>query len=87
VTLALLCLLAALMAGCGSRTWEVDSHSLTHADLTTLSASKLRRQVLDSRAFLQRTLHTPADSFCYPSNRYDSTVVAAVKAAGVVNLR
>ncbi|HZT94292.1 MAG TPA: polysaccharide deacetylase family protein [Gaiellaceae bacterium] len=65
--------------------WEIDSHSLTHPDLTTLSPSGLRRQVVGSRRFLQRTLHVPANSFCYPSNRYDAAVIAAVRAAGYTN--
>jgi peptidoglycan/xylan/chitin deacetylase (PgdA/CDA1 family) len=65
--------------------WEIDSHSVSHPDLTTLSASALRYQLVASRAFLRRTFHVPANSFCYPSNRYDATVVAAVKAAGYTN--
>lgn len=62
--------------------WEVDSHSVTHPNLTSLTPSELRYQVVASRSFLRRTFHIPADSFCYPSNRYDNAVIAAVKAAG-----
>jgi peptidoglycan/xylan/chitin deacetylase (PgdA/CDA1 family) len=65
--------------------WEIDSHSLTHPDLTTLDASELQQQVVASRQFLQQTFHIPVDSFCYPSNKYDAAVVAAVKAAGYTN--
>jgi peptidoglycan/xylan/chitin deacetylase (PgdA/CDA1 family) len=65
--------------------WEVDSHSLTHPDLTTLDASELQQQVADSRTFLRRTFHIPANSFCYPSSRYNAAVIAAVKAAGYTN--
>ena len=65
--------------------WEIDSHSLTHPDLTTLSAAELQIQVADSRGFLRKTFHIPVNSFCYPSNRYDAEVVAAVKAAGYTN--
>jgi peptidoglycan/xylan/chitin deacetylase (PgdA/CDA1 family) len=65
--------------------WEIDSHSVTHPDLTTLSASELRYQLVASRAFLKRTFHIPVNSFCYPSNRYDPNVIAAVKAAGYTN--
>jgi peptidoglycan/xylan/chitin deacetylase (PgdA/CDA1 family) len=65
--------------------WEVDSHSLTHPDLTTAAPGELTAQVVRSRRFLQRTLHIPVNSFCYPSNRYNDTVVAAVKAAGYTN--
>jgi peptidoglycan/xylan/chitin deacetylase (PgdA/CDA1 family) len=65
--------------------WEVDSHSVSHPDLTTLDASELRYQLVASRQFLRRTFHVPANSFCYPSSKYDAAVVAAVKAAGYTN--
>jgi peptidoglycan/xylan/chitin deacetylase (PgdA/CDA1 family) len=65
--------------------WEIDSHSLTHPDLTTLDASDLEQQVAGSRQFLQSTFHIPVNSFCYPSSKYDAAVVAAVKAAGYTN--
>ncbi len=62
--------------------WEVDSHSVTHPDLTELTPAELQYQVVDSRDYLRRTFHIPANSFCYPSSEYDAAVVAAVKAAG-----
>ena len=65
--------------------WEVDSHSLIHTDLTTDSAAELHAEVFDSRSFLQRTFHIPVNSFCYPSSKYNATVIAAVKAAGYTN--
>jgi peptidoglycan/xylan/chitin deacetylase (PgdA/CDA1 family) len=65
--------------------WEIDSHSLTHPDLTRLPAGELRYQLVGSRRFLQHVLHVPANSFCYPSSRYDPAVIAAVKAAGYTN--
>jgi peptidoglycan/xylan/chitin deacetylase (PgdA/CDA1 family) len=67
------------------RGWEVDSHSLTHPDLTTASPAELQAQVAQSRAYLRRTFHVPSNSFCYPSNRYNAAVIAAVKAAGYTN--
>jgi peptidoglycan/xylan/chitin deacetylase (PgdA/CDA1 family) len=65
--------------------WEVDSHTVTHPDLTGLSPSELRYQLVASRQFLQRTFHIPVNSFCYPSNKYNAAVVSAVKAAGYTN--
>jgi peptidoglycan/xylan/chitin deacetylase (PgdA/CDA1 family) len=67
------------------RGWEVDSHSLTHPDLTTATPTELTAQVAQSRMFLRRTFHIPSNSFCYPSNRYNAAVIAAVKAAGYTN--
>jgi peptidoglycan/xylan/chitin deacetylase (PgdA/CDA1 family) len=62
--------------------WEVDSHTISHRDLTTLSEAALRHEVADSRWVLQRRFHVPARFFCYPAGRYDARVIAAVRAAG-----
>jgi peptidoglycan/xylan/chitin deacetylase (PgdA/CDA1 family) len=62
--------------------WEIDAHTLTHPDLTTLGAAALRREVGGSRAAIRHEFHVPVDFFCYPSGRYDATVLAAVRAAG-----
>jgi peptidoglycan/xylan/chitin deacetylase (PgdA/CDA1 family) len=62
--------------------WEIDAHTLTHPDLTKISASQLHDEVAGSRAAIRKQFHVPVDFFCYPSGRYDDSVVAAVKAAG-----
>lgn len=62
--------------------WEIDAHSLTHPDLTTLDAAALRREVAGSRAAIQHAFGVPVDAFCYPAGKFDPTVEAAVKAAG-----
>jgi peptidoglycan/xylan/chitin deacetylase (PgdA/CDA1 family) len=62
--------------------WEIDSHTVTHPDLTTVDAATLRDEVTQSRRDIQRRFHVPADAFCYPAGKYDATVEAAVRAAG-----
>jgi peptidoglycan/xylan/chitin deacetylase (PgdA/CDA1 family) len=62
--------------------WELDAHTLTHPDLTTLDDAELWRQVHGSRVALQRTFHVPVDFFCYPAGRYNARVIRAVKLAG-----
>jgi peptidoglycan/xylan/chitin deacetylase (PgdA/CDA1 family) len=62
--------------------WEIDAHTMTHPDLTTVGAAQLRYQVAGSRAAIRRLFHQPVDFFCYPSGRYDDAVVAAVRDAG-----
>jgi peptidoglycan/xylan/chitin deacetylase (PgdA/CDA1 family) len=64
--------------------WEVDSHTITHPDLTTVTAASLKHEVADSRWMLQRRFRVPARFFCYPAGRYDARVIAAVRAAGYV---
>jgi peptidoglycan/xylan/chitin deacetylase (PgdA/CDA1 family) len=62
--------------------WELDAHTITHPDLTTVGAAQLHREVAGSRSILRSTFRVPVQFFCYPAGRYDATVEAAVKAAG-----
>lgn len=62
--------------------WEIGSHTIDHADLTTLGADALRRELAGSRRQLKTRLGIDARFFCYPAGRNDATVRAAVKAAG-----
>ncbi|HWI71532.1 MAG TPA: polysaccharide deacetylase family protein [Baekduia sp.] len=62
--------------------WEIDAHSLTHPDLTTLGAAALRHEVAGSRAAIRQAFGVPADAFCYPAGRFDPAVEDAVRAAG-----
>jgi peptidoglycan/xylan/chitin deacetylase (PgdA/CDA1 family) len=62
--------------------WEIDSHTVSHPDLTAIGPTQLRDELVRSRAWIRRTLGVPARFFCYPAGRFDSAVVAAVRAAG-----
>jgi peptidoglycan/xylan/chitin deacetylase (PgdA/CDA1 family) len=62
--------------------WEIDAHTLTHADLTALDGSELQHEVAGSRTVLRHRFGQPVDFFCYPAGRYDTSAVAAVRAAG-----
>jgi len=63
--------------------WEIDSHSLTHPDLTQLPAAELRRELTVSRDRIKRAFGArAANFFAYPNGRYDARVQEAVRAAG-----
>jgi peptidoglycan/xylan/chitin deacetylase (PgdA/CDA1 family) len=64
--------------------WELAAHTIHHLDLTTLDAEQLKEEVAGSRAILRRDYGVGVENFCYPAGRFDSTVIAAVKAAGYV---
>jgi peptidoglycan/xylan/chitin deacetylase (PgdA/CDA1 family) len=61
--------------------WELASHTLTHPDLTRVSAAELKREVVNSRIALERE-YAPVKFFCFPYGRSDAAVRAAVRAAG-----
>jgi peptidoglycan/xylan/chitin deacetylase (PgdA/CDA1 family) len=62
--------------------WELDSHTLTHPDLTTVHGATLTAEVAGSRQQLQHEFAVPVAFFCYPAGAYDDEVVHAVAAAG-----
>jgi peptidoglycan/xylan/chitin deacetylase (PgdA/CDA1 family) len=62
--------------------WELDAHTLTHPDLTTVDASRLSEEVTGSRTAIRKMFHVPVNFFCYPAGRYDAAVIAAVQHAG-----
>ena len=61
--------------------WRVESHTLTHPNLTTLDPRMLRREVRRSRRILRRRFHQRVGFFCYPGGAFDAAVVAAVRRA------
>jgi peptidoglycan/xylan/chitin deacetylase (PgdA/CDA1 family) len=62
--------------------WEVDSHTISHPDLTTLDGPRLHYELAGSRARLRRYFRVAVNFICYPSGRFDDTVVAAARSAG-----
>lgn len=61
---------------------EVDSHTVSHLDLTHLTDAGLRKELADARRDLQERLGVPGDSLAYPSGRYNARVEVAAAAAG-----
>jgi peptidoglycan/xylan/chitin deacetylase (PgdA/CDA1 family) len=62
--------------------WEVDAHTYTHPDLTTVDSFRLTHEIADARTELRRTYGVPVNFFCYPAGRYDNKVIVAVSSAG-----
>ncbi len=51
--------------------WEIGSHSMTHTDLTTVTANQVRVEIHDSKVLLQNVLGFPIESFAYPFGKVD----------------
>ena len=64
--------------------WELASKARTGVDLTTVDAATLESEVAGSRKTLRKRFGVPVDNFCYPSGRYDTTVISAVHRTGYV---
>jgi peptidoglycan/xylan/chitin deacetylase (PgdA/CDA1 family) len=62
--------------------WELDAHTISHLDLTSLEGSRLRREVAGSRQLLRDRFHQPVNFFCYPAGKYNRATIDAVRQAG-----
>jgi peptidoglycan/xylan/chitin deacetylase (PgdA/CDA1 family) len=62
--------------------WELAAHTISHVDLTRVAKSELSNEVSGSREILRSRFHVPVSFFCYPSGKFNETVIGAVKAAG-----
>jgi peptidoglycan/xylan/chitin deacetylase (PgdA/CDA1 family) len=79
----------------GQMTWEqlremaaagmsIQSHSISHPDLTGVSDERLKKELVDSRSAIAEAVGEPGYVLSYPAGSHDERVVEATKAAGYV---
>jgi len=61
---------------------ELASHTVTHPSLETLSGEKLKSQLVDSKAELEKITGEKVLTLCYPAGKFNSEVEMAAKDAG-----
>jgi len=61
---------------------QIASHTVNHADLARSPAGLVRRELVDSKLWLEHLLGHPVLDFAYPSGKFNAQVVAAVQQAG-----
>jgi peptidoglycan/xylan/chitin deacetylase (PgdA/CDA1 family) len=61
---------------------QIGAHTVSHADLTRVSAPDLRREVFESKASLEALVGHPVLDFCYPTGKFNDAVVRIVQEAG-----
>ena len=61
---------------------DIEAHTMTHPDLTTISARSVRWQLSESRRELQSHLHRTIVLLAYPYGAFNAPVVAAARRAG-----
>jgi peptidoglycan/xylan/chitin deacetylase (PgdA/CDA1 family) len=62
--------------------WEIGAHTVTHADLATLSEEACLAEMTDGRDALERLTGTAVETFAYPFGRYGPAAVRAAERAG-----
>ncbi len=79
--------------GSGMMTWDnlkdlaqegnsIGSHTIHHYDLTTLSPIRLKQELADSKAAIEKELGISVFAFCYPSGRYNTATLAMLTQTG-----
>lgn len=54
-----------------SKEMSIESHTVTHLDLTTLDDSQLTSELKDSKTWLDQELKQETTLLCYPAGKYD----------------
>jgi peptidoglycan/xylan/chitin deacetylase (PgdA/CDA1 family) len=62
--------------------WEIESHTINHPDLTTVSDARVVYELTASRRAIARRFGVTPEFFCYPYGHYDARVEAEVAQAG-----
>jgi glycosyltransferase involved in cell wall biosynthesis/peptidoglycan/xylan/chitin deacetylase (PgdA/CDA1 family) len=70
-----------------SRDFEIGAHTMTHPRLTEVSDTVARKEIVDSKQYLERLLKKPVTTFCYPGGNYVAKHVAIVRDAGFAYAR
>jgi len=76
------CFTLAMVRALIDQGWEVESHTVSHPDLTGLNAAQLRYELAYSRKRLSQILGVSIDFVCYPGGSYNRRVERAARAAG-----
>ncbi len=65
--------------------WQGGAHTLTHPHLPELPVEEQRRQIVESKNYLEKAFDRPVETFAYPFGEYNDGVVGEVWAAGFCN--
>lgn len=61
---------------------EIGSHTLSHPDLATSSDAKAKKEIANSKAYLEELIVKKVISICYPSGKYSATTESLAESAG-----
>ncbi len=67
--------------------FEIGAHTITHPRLTDISDVAARKEIEESKAYLECILKKDVNSFCYPAGDYDKRHMAYVREAGFTYAR
>lgn len=66
----------------GEAGMEIGSHTLSHPNLTDISEEEARKEIRDSKEFLEEKLGIPIQGFCYPRGCQNEDLAELVQQSG-----
>ncbi|PIQ76871.1 hypothetical protein COU78_01065 [Candidatus Peregrinibacteria bacterium CG10_big_fil_rev_8_21_14_0_10_49_24] len=66
---------------------EIGAHTMSHPHLTQVSPEKARREIAESKQWVEDSTGNPCTMFCYPYGDTDDKVAGYVKEAGFAGAR
>lgn len=61
---------------------DIQSHTMNHLNLTSLTAKQIRNELNNSRTILEQKLNKPVETLCYPAGKYNQHVLTYLKESG-----
>lgn len=65
-----------------SKDFEIGAHTMTHPRLTKISKEEARKEIVDSKKYLEKLTRKEIKSFCYPGGDYNKEIRDLVEKAG-----
>lgn len=70
-----------------SREHEIGAHTLSHVDLTSISVSEAKSEIVGSKLYIEEVIDRQIKMFSYPYGRYNEKIKKLVKGAGFIGAR
>lgn len=58
---------------------SVQTHTLSHRELTSLSLEEIQKELVESKKYLEETYNIQVDTVCYPIGKYNANVINIAK--------
>ena len=58
---------------------SVQTHTLSHRELTSLSLEEMEKELVESKKYLESTYNISVDTVCYPIGKYNKNVINVAK--------
>lgn len=70
-----------------SRDFEIGAHTMTHPRLTKISLEEAKKEIVDSKKYLEKLTGKEINSFCYPGGDYNKDIRDLVEESGFICAR